>query len=123
MVKTGIVFSIFVCLFLCTCGAVSDSLTIEIQGHVTDAADNAPIGNVLVQLWRPTGWKTADLLETTYTDGNGFYRLTCTFKPKERCELPYLDFEYQGYYAGAYPPLRCMEGIQTVDVKLEKNRW
>jgi 5-hydroxyisourate hydrolase-like protein (transthyretin family) len=98
-------------------------LTIEIQGHVTDAADNAPIGNVLVQLWRATGWKTADLLETTSTDGNGFYHLTYTFKHKEDCKLLYLDFEYQGYSGGAYPPLRCMEGIQTVDVKLEKNPW
>lgn len=117
---------ILACSFLISCSI--ESLTIKIQGHVTAAANDAPLVNVFVQLGKSTGWTTAEVLETTSTDSNGFYYLTYTFKPKEDCEFLYLDFDYQGYLKehvswASTPPLSCVEGIQTVDVKLEKSPW
>jgi hypothetical protein len=104
-------------------------VALEIQGHVSDHKDNSPIFNVSVEILLATTFTTSATLASTLTDNEGFYHLRYVWPKSVDCKESLLTLVFVNklqpllylpkyFRASDTPHVRCMGGLQTIDVKL-----
>ncbi len=93
-----------------------NELTIEVQGTITALGTRVPIDSAFIEVRTTSAGGFAEV----YSDSTGQYSFSFVYRyfPGELF-CPFLVFVSHAEFVGEIFSLRCVEGVQTVDVQLE----